>query len=320
MIRHAVLQLKPQKGHVEANLARIGEALRDLRRSGGRAPEVVVLPEAFLSAYFLQGGVREVALTQGELVERTSALFDGLDWPGMLDLVVGFYERDGGTYYNAAAYLELGGRGLLNVHRKVFLPTYGVFDEERYISRGSRVEAFDTRFGRVATLICEDFWHSATGMIAALDGAEIIYVPSASPARGFAGTEPSNVARWKSLAQATAAEHGLYVVLSSLVGLEAGKGLAGGSVIAGPEGNILGQAPVFEEAVLLGDIDLARIPPIRYDNPLLADLESGLPLLMPDLGRVMERAQGLGFGALGEKALERRSSFIVRRSTLSEKA
>jgi len=72
--------------------------------------------------------------------------------------------------------------------------------------------------------------------------------------------------------------------------------------------------------VLLGDIDLARIPPIRYDNPLLADLESGLPLLMPDLGRVMERAQGLGFGALGEKALERRSSFIVRRSTLSEKA
>jgi predicted amidohydrolase len=290
MIRHAVLQLKPQKGHVGANLEHVAATLRELRRAGGRLPEVAVLPEAFLSAYFLQGGVREVALTQEELVERTTALFDGLDWPGMLDLVVGFYEREGGTYYNAAAYLELGGRGLLNVHRKVFLPTYGVFDEERYISRGSRVQAFDTRFGRVATLICEDFWHSATGMIAALDGAEILYVPSASPARGFVGAEPANVARWKSLAQATAAEHGLYVVLSSLVGLEAGKGLAGGSVIAGPEGNLLGQAPVFEEAVLLGDIDLDRIPPIRYDNPLLADLESGLPLLMPDLERVMTQA------------------------------
>lgn len=284
MIRHAVLQLKPKKGHVGHNLERIGQALREIRH---HRPDVVVLPEAFLSGYFLQGGVREVALTQSELIAAMSALYDSLAWDGPLDVVLGFYERDGGIYYNSAAYLELGGRGLLNIHRKVFLPTYGVFDEERYISRGNRVEAFDTRFGRVAILICEDFWHSITGMIAALDGAEIIYVPSASPARGFAGAEPANVIRWKSLTQAVAAEHGLYVVLSSLVGLEAGKGLVGGSVITGPEGNILGAAPVFEEAVLLGDIDLARIPPVRYDNPLLADMEAGLPLLMSDLERVM---------------------------------
>jgi N-carbamoylputrescine amidase len=284
MIRHAVLQLKPKKGHVGHNLERIGQALREIRH---HRPDVVVLPEAFLSGYFLQGGVREVALTQSELSAAMSAMYESLAWDGPLDVVLGFYEQDGGIYYNSAAYLELGGRGLLNIHRKVFLPTYGVFDEERYISRGNRVEAFDTRFGRVAILICEDFWHSITGMIAALDGAEIIYVPSASPARGFAGAEPANVIRWKSLTQAVAAEHGLYVVLSSLVGLEAGKGLVGGSVITGPEGNLLGAAPVFEEAVLLGDIDLARIPPVRYDNPLLADMEAGLPLLMSDLERVM---------------------------------
>lgn len=284
MIRHAVLQLKPEKGHVKKNLEAIFKALTELRP---RKPDVAVAPEAFLSGYFLQAGVRELALTKDDLSVELEKMYRSLAWDGLLDLVVGFYEREGGTYYNSAAYFELGGRGLLNIHRKVFLPTYGVFDEERYLSQGSEVRAFQTRFGKAAMLICEDFWHSVTGTIAALDGAQILYVPSASPARGFAGGEPSNVARWKSLAQAVAAEHGVYVVLSSLVGLEAGKGLAGGSVIVGPEGNVLGEAPVFEEAVLLGEIDLERIPPVRYDNPLLADLEASLPLLLPDLERVL---------------------------------
>lgn len=219
------------------------------------------------------------------------AMYHGLGWAEGLDLVIGFYEQDGGIYYNSVAYIELGGRGLLHVHRKVFLPTYGVFDDERYLSRGSRIEAFDTRFGRVAMLICEDFWHSITATIAALDGAEIFYVPSASPARGLAGAEPANVTRWKSLTQAVASEHGVYVVLASLVGLEGAKTLVGGSLIVGAEGNIAGQAPVFEEAILVGDIDLARIPPVRYDSPLLADLEGGLPLLMPDLERVIRENQ-----------------------------
>lgn len=289
MTRHAVLQLQPKKGHLEHNFERIGQALQDLRP---HQPQVVVLPEAYCSGYFLQGGVREVALSQNQLETRLHQLYQSLSWEGMLDLVVGFYEVEHGVYYNSAAYLELGGRGLLHVHRKVFLPTYGVFDEERYISRGGRVQAFDTRFGRAAILICEDFWHSATATIAALDGAQTLYVPSASPARGFAGTEPANVIRWKSLTQAVAAEHGVYVVLSSLVGFEAGKGLVGGSVVTGPEGNLLAQAPVFEEAALLASIDLERIAPVRYDNPLLPDLEAGLPLLLPDLNRVLGRSGG----------------------------
>lgn len=116
-------------------------------------------------------------------------VYEKVGWEGVLDVVVGFYERDEGAYYNSAAYLELPHR-VVHVHRKVFLPTYGVFDEERYLARGRRVEAFRTRFGRAALLICEDFWHSITATIAALDGAEVIYVPSASPARGFQGGIP----------------------------------------------------------------------------------------------------------------------------------
>ncbi len=286
MVRHAVLQIAPEKGQVQKNLARLEAALAELAED---APEVVVLPEAYPTGYFLQGGVRELALSVEALGERLEAIRRRV-WEGPLDLVIGFYEKDEreGAYYNAAAYFELGGRGLLHLHRKVFLPTYGVFDEERYLARGHAVRAFDTRFGRAAILICEDFWHSITSTLAALDGAEVIYVPSASPARGFFGPRPANVERWRELAKSVAAEHGLYVVLASLVGSEAGKGMSGGSLVASPEGRILAEAPVFEEAALVFDLDLDRIPPVRYDNPMLADLKSGLPLLFGDLKRVVE--------------------------------
>ncbi|WP_038055339.1 nitrilase-related carbon-nitrogen hydrolase [Thermus amyloliquefaciens] len=288
MVRHAILQFRPEKARLRENLARLGERLKALRPY---APEVVVLPEAALTGYFLQGGVREQALTRYELLELLSGVHKEVGWEGLLDVVVGFYERDEGAYYNSAAYLELPHR-VVHVHRKVFLPTYGVFDEERYLARGRRVEAFNTRFGRVAILICEDFWHSITAAIAALDGAEVLYVPAASPARGFGGERPENVERWRTLSRAVAAEHGVYVVLSSLVGFEGGKGMSGGSLAVGPEGRILAEAPLFEEAALLFGLDRGRIPPVRYDSPLLSDLQAALPLLLPDLERVLGKEAG----------------------------
>ena len=285
MARHAVLQFRPEKSRLKESLPRLRAHLEALRP---HAPEVVVLPEAALTGYFLQGGVRELALTRHELLELFSELHQALGWEGLLDVVVGFYERDGGAYYNSAAYLELPHR-VVHVHRKVFLPTYGVFDEERYLARGSRVAAFTTRFGRAAILICEDFWHSITAAIAALDGAEVIYVPAASPARGFQGERPENAERWRNLARAVAAEHGVYVVLASLVGFEGGKGMSGGSLAVGPDGRVLAEAPLFEEAALLFALDRERIPPVRYDAPLLSDLEASLPLLLPDLERLAKR-------------------------------
>ena len=284
-VRHAVLQFRPEKSRLRESLARLRAHLEALRP---HAPQVVVLPEAALTGYFLQGGVRELALTRHELLELLVGVYEKVGWEGVLDVVVGFYERDEGAYYNSAAYLELPHR-VVHVHRKVFLPTYGVFDEERYLARGRRVEAFRTRFGRAALLICEDFWHSITATIAALDGAEVIYVPSASPARGFQGGYPENVARWRTLAQAVAAEHGLYVVVASLVGFEGGKGMSGGSLVVGPDGRILAEAPLFEEAALLFPLDRERIPPVRYDSPLLSDLEAGLPLVLSDPQRVLGR-------------------------------
>src|SRR2546427_101566 len=141
----------------------------------------------------------------------------------------------------------------------LILPTYGVFDEERFVERGREVHAFDTGWGRVAILICEDAWHSITGTIAALEGAQVILVPSASPARGTGMDEegtrlPASVVRWERILRTLAEEHGVYVAYASLVGFEGGKGFPGGSVVVSPSGDVVLRGPLFEEAVLTYDL------------------------------------------------------------------
>jgi NAD+ synthetase len=177
------------------------------------------------------------------------------------------------------------------VHRKIFLPTYGVFDEERFVEPGDRVAAFDASWGRGAVVICEDAWHSLVPTIAALDGAQLLVIVSASPARGLApGTldgdgevRPSSLIRWERTAQGIAAEHGVYVALAQLVGFEGGKGFPGGSLVVGPSGDVLDRAPVFEEYLLELTLDLDEIPRVRSEFPLLSDLRSRLPHLLDDL-------------------------------------
>ena len=146
------------------------------------------------------------------------------------DISLGFYEVYRNHLHNSALYASLGGgdAGIRHVHRKVFLPTYGVFDEERFVEPGQEVAAFDTRWGRAAMLVCEDAWHSLTPTLAALDGAQLIIIPSATPARGITapgnGGRPANLDRWDRLAQGIAEEHGVFVVVTHLVGFE-GEGI-----------------------------------------------------------------------------------------------
>ena len=290
MLRLAVAQFKPSKGEYTANLRRIGGLLA---RLGERPdpPDLVVFPEAAMAGYLLEGGVREVAVTAGKLLEDLQAQHQTSGGPP-LDLVVGFYERWRDRLYNSALYATLGGpsAGIVHVHRKVFLPTYGVLDEERFVEAGHEVSVFDTRWGKAALLICEDAWHSLPPTVAALRGAQLVIVPSASPARGIAPGEetiqrPANVARWERIARSVAEEHGVWVAVAQLVGFEGGKGFAGGSVVATPRGEIQARGPLWEEALIETPVDLAEIARARADQPLLADLETHLPHLMASLER-----------------------------------
>ena len=305
MLRLAIAQIRPQKGAYQENLCRLGALFREV---GGwpEPPELLVAPETALTGYFLEGGVRDLALTGDQLFADLSRQHQEAGTPP-LDVALGFYEVHGNRLYNSGLYATLGGpdAGIRHIHRKIFLPTYGVFDEERFVEAGRSVQAFDTRWGRAAILICEDAWHSFTPMLAALDGAQLIIIPSASPARGVVTSDdtagrPVSLARWSRLAQDIAGEHGVYVALSQLVGFEGGKAFPGGSILAGPRGDLLVQAPVFQEAIIPAVLDFEEITRARADLPLLADLEMRLPHLLGSL-HAARRGSGAG-GQQGRKS------------------
>src|SRR4249919_3192335 len=182
----AIVQLRPRKGNYAANVARVGDVLARVDVLEPR-PSVVQFPETAVTGYFVEGAVRDLAVTAGELARDLDAAYrHAIPSTPDVDVVLGFYERWRDTLYNSAGYVRLGSGNpeILHVHRKNFLPTYGLFDEERFVERGHEMRAFDTPWGRAAILVCEDAWHSLSGTIAALDGAQLIIVPSAPPARG----------------------------------------------------------------------------------------------------------------------------------------
>ncbi len=259
----------------------------------------MVGPETALTGYFLEGGVRDLAVPAERLFDDLTRQHRDAGIPA-LDVALGFYEVFGNRLYNSGLYATLGGphAGIRHIHRKIFLPTYGVFDEERFVEAGRSVQAFDTHWGRAALLICEDAWHSFTPMLAALDGAQLIIIPSASPARGVMSGDdtagrPVSLARWSRLAQDIAGEHGVYVALAQLVGFEGGKAFPGGSILAGPRGDLLVQGPVFQEAIVPAVLDFEEITRARSDLPLLADLEMRLPHLLGSL-HAARRSGGSG--------------------------
>src|SRR5215831_11055051 len=185
----AIAQIKPKKADYAHNLARVGELFAQLDAEEKRA-DVLLLPETAMSGYFLEGGVREVAKSRDDMFSDLLRVYrENTTRAGSaLDIGVGFYELHEGKYYNAGLYATLTKEDegavlaeIHHVHHKFFLPTYGVFDEKRFASRGRTIDAFETRFGKASLLICEDVWHSVTATISALEGAQIIYIISASP-------------------------------------------------------------------------------------------------------------------------------------------
>ena len=298
LVHLAVVQFKPRKGDYATNLARLAGIFSQIDNLDPR-PDIAVFAETALTGYFVEGGVRDVAMTAGALARDLNAQYlAAVNTPRPLDVCIGFYEVWNNAFYNSALYVTLGAEQPLvrHVHRKLFLPTYGLFDEERFVDRGFEVRAFDTAWGRSAMLICEDAWHSLTGTVAALDGATMIFVVSASPGRGVwprqdEGPVPANLKRWERLARDIAEEHGVFVALVNLVGTEGGKTFAGGSIVCGPHGDVRAQAPLWDEAILTISLDPQDLTRARSDVPLLTDLQTMMPHLMRNVDRIQAGEQ-----------------------------
>jgi predicted amidohydrolase len=281
-LRVAVVQIKPAKGQYDANLRTAGEAFAQLCSD---PPDLIVLPEAALTGYFLEGAVYDLALPAGRFAADLAKAWRDACAERSVDIVCGFYENDGGTYYNSALYLrvEAGSQRIAHVHRKMFLPTYGVFDEERFLSRGRELGVFGTAYGTMALLVCEDACHAISATLAAIKGARVIVVPSASPGRGIDGAgELTSVTQWRDMLRLAAIEHGVYVIYAGLTGFEGGKGLSGSSFIVDPHGQIVVEGPRSEACILRADLDLREVDIARATLPLLGDLGGVLPDLLLD--------------------------------------
>lgn len=264
-------QINPKLGDVAANMA-LYEA--GVREAAGQDANLVVFPELSLTGYFLRDMVPDVAvrLSSPEM-ERLKTL------SREVSLVAGLVlESEDHRFYNAAVYFEAG--EVRHIHRKVYLPTYGMFDEQRYFARGDRLRAFDTRHGRLVLLICEDLWHPSTVYLAALDGALTIVCPSSSPLRGVTdGAEQDDNARyWELITRSYAETFGMFVVHSNRVGFEDGVGFWGGSGILDPFGHTVCKADYYDEAFVCGEVshDVARRK--RTRAPLMRDEDVDLTI------------------------------------------
>ena len=281
--RVAVAQIAPTLGDLEKNLA-LHEKMA--REAVAKSANLLIFPELSLTGYFLKDQVPSVALRPDatvlqlfrELSQRTA-------------IVLGFVEEGAGhRFFNASAYFE--GGEIRHIHRKAYLPTYGIFDEARYLAAGERIRAFDTALGRLAILICEDLWHPAVPAIAAWDGAEIIVCPSASPGRGLGQEGPfQNASTWERTIRTCGDLLTSFVIYANRVGYEDGACFWGGSEVVAPSGEPVAKARYLEEELLMADLDPGDLRRARVANPLLRD--ERLDLALQEITRIL-RARRAG--------------------------
>ena len=279
-IRVAIAQINPKLGDLSANLNLYEE---HIGRAAKAHAELLLFPELSLTGYFLRDTVPSVALT-----ENSAEMKRLKDLSRELPFVAGLVEESADhRFFNAAVYFENG--EARHTHRKVYLPTYGMFDEQRYFARGNRIRTFESKFGRLALLICEDLWHPSTIHVAALDGALAVLCPSASPLRGIvdAQVQDDNARYWEMINRAYAETYSLFMIYGNRCGFEDGVGFWGGSEIVDPFGERIAKAKYYDEDFLLAEVALESVRRKRTMSPLLRDED--IDLTINELMRIRER-------------------------------
>jgi predicted amidohydrolase len=272
-VRVALAQVDCVLGDVAENARRAREAIGRAREQGA---DLVVFPELNLTGYAIDDDVA-MAADDPVIMELGAQA-------GEMAIVLGFVEEGPIHRYNSAIYLEAGRAA--HVHRKTYLPTFGVFEERKRFSPGQGVRAFDTALGRFAVLICFDFWQAPLPFIAVHDGARALILPTCSPVP--AGGVAEIRRDWDDLLRVHARFLQTYLIYVNRVGEEAGATFWGGSRVVDPWGETVAEAPADEPALIVADIELAAVRRRRHEVPLLKEARLGL------LSRELERLAGAG--------------------------
>ena len=278
-IKIALAQFNTILGEVQANLATHLELIAEAKQKGA---DLLIFPELSLTGYVLQ----DLAVTTAIQPDQDDPVFNTLlDASRDIDLMIGFVHEDQRhRFYIASAYLAEG--KIVHIHNKVYLPTYGMFDEGRFFAWGDSVRAFDTRFGRMGMLICEDFWHASLPYLLWLDGADILLFQSASPGRGLTANPRLSSSAWvEHTNRAYAGQFTVFVAHANRVGYEDGLNFWGGSTIFDPDGNLIVRAPDFETSLTMAEIDLNQFHRSRARLPLLRDERTNL--VQSELERIL---------------------------------
>lgn len=280
-MRVALAQINPILGDVDANFKLAREAIAEARERGA---ELVVFPELSLTGYALGQISDEVSIEIQD--ERITSLAKEA---GETSIVLGFHE-DGGDIrtFNSAAYFEDG--SLVHLHRKLYLPTYGVFEERKLFSPGQVMRAFGTKFGRMAILICNDAWQPTLGFLAVQDSARVLLVPTNSADSRFPG-DMDTTEYWHDITRFYARMFECYVVFVNRVGTEGKLAFWGSSHVMDPWGNVIAEAALYKKDMVTADLDLKSVLQRRRQVPLLR--EARLGLLSRELNRLAEEGGDL---------------------------
>lgn len=275
----AIAQTSPHLGRLAQNVEEARTLAREARTRGA---DLCIFPELALTGYDLKDLVPEVALRpQDELFQ------DLLATSQEISLIVGLVERsEEDLYFNSAYLLDRG--EIVAHHRKVYLATYGMFDEERYFTRGRQLRTWPSRFGRIGLLICEDVWHPSTVNIVAQDGAHTVFVLAASPTRGLPAEleESEATVMWQDMIRFYARMYGCYVIYANRVGCEDGVTFFGSSTVIDPWGRVLTRGDRFSQELLIAAIDDGEVRRSRLVLPLLGDED--LHLTIRELERIVD--------------------------------
>jgi predicted amidohydrolase len=285
-LRIALAQLAPQLGMLDANLARHRELLAEARAAGAG---LVVYPELGLTGYHLQDLAAEVAMH----ADDPRLLAFAAETVGCSAVVSFVEESTDHRLFIAAALLEDG--RVRHIHRKLYLPTYGLFDERRFFAAGDALRAVTSRLGvGVGLAICEDFWHLGLPALLALDGAQLLINVASSPGRDVAAVNAGGLGTavsWRTLLRAYAQLTTSVIVFCNRVGVDESVSFWGGSMVLGPTGDVIAEGPLYDEALIFADVDLADVRRERIILPLLRDERP--ELLARELGRIVAERAGL---------------------------
>lgn len=276
----ALAQIKPKLGCLADNLSLVEAAVE---RGINERAELIIFPELALTGYFLKDLVPDVALSLDapEIVRL-------VDLSRHISIAVGMVEVTSDyRFFNTALYLEDG--AIRHVHRKVYLPTYGLFDEQRYLARGDRFRAFDSKFGRLGMLICEDMWHLSAPYILAMDGATTLLCLSSSPGRGISTDDNlGSTGAWQRLTATVATFLNARVLYCNRVGYEDGVNFWGGSEVVGPAGTPIARGAIMDEDLVLAALKEGELRRERIFSPMMRD--ENLPLTVRELCRIEEES------------------------------